>query len=286
MAAAFLRVLRGRDRIADTLFEMHALGVLKAVFPEFGHLEWLITHDPFHIYTVDHHSLLGVRELELLREGDFAETVPQLTEVSRELPQPELLILGMMFHDVGKGHGDDHSGRGARMMADMANRLGLNEDERAACVFLVEHHLLLSHLAQQRDIGDDQLVADFCRTVGSVENLQRLYVLTYADMRAVAPGIWNNWRGTLVTELYRRAFEFFEKGVFEAEDRAARAARTRARVHRGRRRRARRECGPPLRRPDARQLLPLDTRGDDARPRRAASPPRRRRRRARSSRRS
>jgi [protein-PII] uridylyltransferase len=230
VAAAFLRVLRGRDGIADALFEMHALGVLKALFPEFGHLEWLITHDPFHIYTVDHHSLLGVRELERLREGQFADAVPQLTEVSRELPQPELLLLGMMFHDVGKGHGEDHSGRGARMMADVAERLALNEDERAACVFLVEHHLLLSHLAQRRDIEDVQLVADFCRTVGSVQNLQRLYVLTYADMRAVAPGIWNNWRGTLVTELYRRAFELFEKGVFEAEDRTAQAARTRARV--------------------------------------------------------
>ena len=100
----------------------------------------------------------------------------------------------------------------------------------------------MSHLAQQRDIGDDQLVADFCRTVGSVENLQRLYVLTYADMRAVAPGIWNNWRATLVTELYRRAFEFFEKGVFEPEDRAARAERVRARV---------RSAAPPEQ-PDAR----------------------------------
>ncbi len=230
VAAAFLRVLRGRGHIAETLLEMHTLGVLKAIFPEFGHLEWLIAYDPFHIYTVDHHSLVGVRELEWLREGRFADAVPQLTDVMRELAQPELLFLGMMFHDAGKGHGQDHSGRGARMMADVADRLGLNEDERAACVFLVEHHLLLSHLAQQRDIGDDQLVADFCRTVGSVENLQRLYVLTYADMRAVAPGIWNNWRGTLVTELYRRAFEFFEKGVFEPEDRAARATRVRARV--------------------------------------------------------
>ena len=172
-----------------------------------------------------------MRELELLREGEFADTLPQLTDVMRELPQPELLLLGMMFHDVGKGHGHDHSGRGARMMSEIADRLGLNEDERAACVFLVQHHLLLSHLAQQRDIGDDQLVADFCRTVGSVENLQRLYVLTYADMRAVAPGIWNNWRGDAASrELYRRAFEFFEKGVFEPEDRAARAARVRARV--------------------------------------------------------
>jgi [protein-PII] uridylyltransferase len=230
VAAAFLRILRARGHIAETLLEMHKLGVLKTLFPEFGHLEWLIAHDPFHIYTVDHHSLAGVRELEWLREGRFADAVPQLTDVMRELPQPELLILGMLFHDAGKGHGDDHSGRGARMMGDVADRLGLNEDERAACIFLVQHHLLLSHLAQQRDIGDDQLVADFCRTVGSVENLQRLYVLTYADMRAVAPGIWNNWRATLVTELYRRAFEFFEKGVFTPEGRAARAARVRVRV--------------------------------------------------------
>jgi [protein-PII] uridylyltransferase len=230
VAAAFLRIPRARGHITETLIEMHKLGVLKTLFPEFGHLEWLIAHDPFHIYTVDHHSLVGVRELEWLREGRFAESVPQLTDVMRELAQPELLVLGMLFHDAGKGHGRDHSGRGAHMMRDVANRLGLNEDERAACVFLVEHHLLLSHLAQQRDIGDDQLVADFCRTVGSVENLQRLYVLTYADMRAVAPGIWNNWRGTLVTELYRRGFEFLEKGGFEPEDRAARAARIRGRL--------------------------------------------------------
>ncbi len=230
VTAAFLRILRARGHVAETLVEMHKLGVLKTLFPEFGHLEWLIAHDPFHIYTVDHHSLVGVRELEWLKEGRFAETLPQLTDVMRELPQPELLLLGMMFHDAGKGHGSDHSGRGAHMMGEVADRLGLNEDERAACVFLVEHHLLLSHLAQQRDIGDDQLVADFCRTVGSVENLQRLYALTYADMRAVAPGIWNNWRGTLVGELYRRAFEVFEKGAFEPEDRTARAARVRARV--------------------------------------------------------
>ncbi len=230
VAGAFLRILRARGHIAETLQEMHKLGVLTTLFPEFAHLECLIAHDPFHIYTVDHHSLVGVHELELLREGEFADTVPQLTDVVRELPQPELLFLGMMFHDVGKGHGHDHSGRGARMMLEIAQRLGLNEDERAACVFLVQHHLLLSHLAQQRDIGDDQLVVEFCRTVGSVENLQRLYVLTYADMRAVAPGVWNNWRGTLVTELYRRAFEFFEKGVFEPEDRAARAGRVRRRV--------------------------------------------------------
>src|SRR2546422_3439106 len=224
VSAAFLGILRAKGHVDETLFEMHKLGVLKTVIPEFGNLDCLIAHDPFHIYTVDHHSLMGVRELERLRAGEFATSLPHVTHVMREVDRPEFLFLGMMFHDVGKGQGHDHSGRGARMMRDIATRLGLNEDETAACEFLVQHHLLMSHLAQRRDMHDDQLVIDFCRTVGTLENLHRLYLLTYADMRAVGPGVWNTWRDTLVTELYVRAREFFAKGVFEAEDPAARAA--------------------------------------------------------------
>ena len=230
VVAATLAVLRAKGHVYETLAEMHKLGVLSAVLPEFGLIECLIAHDPFHIYTVDHHSLMGVREIERLRSGEFARTLPHLTQVMNEIERPELLFLGMMFHDVGKGHGHDHSGRGARMMREIAARLGLNEDERAACEFLVQHHLLMSHLAQRRDVHDDQLIADFCRTVETVDNLQRLYVLSYADMRAVAPGVWSNWRDSLLGELYTRAREFLEKGVFEPEDRTARAARVRTRV--------------------------------------------------------
>src|SRR5207249_184771 len=194
VATAFLGILRAKGHVYETLFEMHKLGVLREVVPEFGHIDCLIARDPFHIYTVDHHSLMGVREVERLRAGEFARTLPHLTQVMNELPGPVLLFLGMMFHDVGKGHGHDHAGRGARMMREIAARLGLNEDESAACEFLVRHHLLMSHLAQRRDVDDDQLVVDFCRTVGSIDTLQRLYVLTYADMRAVGPGVRNNWR--------------------------------------------------------------------------------------------
>jgi [protein-PII] uridylyltransferase len=230
VATAILDILRAKGHVYETLFEMHKLGVLKEAIPEFGHLDCLIANDPFHIYTVDQHSLMGVREVERLRSGEFARTLPHLTQVMNEVQRPEILFLGMMFHDVGKGHGDDHSGRGARMMRDIARRLGLNEDESAACEFLVQHHLLMSHLAQRRDVGDDQLIADFCRSVRTVDDLQRLYVLTYADMRAVAPGVWNNWRDSLLAELYVRAREFLEKGVFAPEDRAAQAARIRARL--------------------------------------------------------
>src|SRR5437773_2774776 len=230
VATAFLGILRAKGHVYETLFEMHKLGVLREVVPEFGHIDCLIARDPFHIYTVDHHSLMGVREVERLRAGEFARTLPHLTQVMNELPGPVLLFLGMMFHDVGKGHGHDHAGRGARMMREIAARLGLNEDESAACEFLVRHHLLMSHLAQRRDVDDDQLVVDFCRTVGSVDNLQRVLFRSYADMRAVGPGVWNNWRDSLLAELFLRTRDFLEKGAVEPEDRAARAARVRARI--------------------------------------------------------
>jgi [protein-PII] uridylyltransferase len=227
---AFREVLGGKTRVYDTLTTMHRLGVLGVLIPEFGHLECLVSHDPFHVYTVDHHSLVGVREIETLRSGTLLEELPLLTGVARELAGIDLLVLSMLCHDIGKGRGGEHSHRGSILMDEVSRRLGLNEDEAATCKFLVANHLHMSHLAQRRDIRDDALVAEFSRTCGSVENLQHLFVLTYADMTAVAPGVWNEWRGGLVTELYMRALEFLERGWVAAEDRAARAARVRVRT--------------------------------------------------------
>ncbi|MGH7893132.1 MAG: [protein-PII] uridylyltransferase [Candidatus Binatia bacterium] len=232
-ARAFRAIVRANHDVAGTLSAMHRLGVLNVLVPEFAHLECLISHDPFHVYTVDHHTLVGVREIERLRDGEFIAALPHLTEVVRELPQPEILMMGMLFHDIGKGWADNHPARGARMMQALGTRLGLHEDEIAATEFLVREHLTMSHLAQHRDVDDERLVIDFCRTCGNVEGLQRLYVLTYADMRSVAPGVWNNWRGTLVTELYVRAREVFERGDFVPEDRGARANRIRGRLRTG-----------------------------------------------------
>jgi len=227
---AFRAILRSKRGVFETIVSMHDLGVLKVLVPEFAHLECLVSHDPFRMYTVDHHTFLAVQAIERLRDGEFQETLPHLTEVVRELPQPEILLMGMLFHDIGKGWADNHPKRGAGMWSAVGARLGLHEDETAATEFLIREHLTMSHLAQHRDIHDDRLVIDFCRTCGSVENLERLYVLTYADMRGVGPGVWNNWRGMLVTELYVRAREFFERGDFVPEDRGARANRVRARV--------------------------------------------------------
>lgn len=230
VSAAFLEVLRAPGHVDESLEEMHRLGVLSHLIPEFSRLDCLISHDPFHVYTVDYHSLMGVRELERLRSGAFAAEVALLTQVMQEVPQPELLFLGMLFHDIGKGEGHDHDARGAAMARAICLRLGLNVDEQATVEFLVQHHLLMSHLAQRRDIHDEQLVVDFCRTVGTVENLQRLYALTFADMRAVNPKVWNNWRDALLRELYELARTCFDTATFEAGDRGARATRIRSRV--------------------------------------------------------
>ncbi len=229
IAENFLSILRAPGRVYETLHEMHRLGVLTRVIPEWEHLRCLVLHDQYHIYTVDEHSLRGIRELESLRGGDLAESSPLLTQAMRDVDKVELLFLGMILHDSGKGLGGGHSEKGAVIARDVAGRLGLNEDESRELEFLVRHHLVMSHLSQRRDIHDDKLVVDFARRVGSPEALKRLYLLTYADMRATGPKVWNNWKDMLLAEAYLRVQEVFACG-FEPEDRAARIARIRERV--------------------------------------------------------
>lgn len=229
VAAAFLGILRAPSRVYETLHDMHRLGVLERVLPEFAHLRCLVLHDHYHIYTVDEHSLMGVRELERLRLGEHAESAPLLTQVMREIDKVEILFLGMLLHDSGKGLGGGHAEKGADFVRQIAPRLGLNEDDANELEFLVRHHLVMSHLAQRRDIHDERLVIDFARTVGSPEALRRLYLLTYADMRATGPTVWNNWKGMLLAETFLLVQEVFARGL-EPQDRAERLRRIRVRA--------------------------------------------------------
>jgi [protein-PII] uridylyltransferase len=227
---AFLQVLGWKFDVYETLFEMHRLGVLGAFLPEFGALLCLAQHDVYHIYTVDHHSLMGVREMERLRDGYYKTSVPLLTEVMRDIDKVEILFLAMLFHDAGKGQGGGHSEKGATMVPRIAKRLRLNDDDARQLEFLVLHHLTMSHLAQRRDVGDEQLVIEFARTVGSADNLKKLYLLTFADMKAVGPKVWSNWQDMLLAELYLNTLNVFERGVFVQSDHAERVARIRRRV--------------------------------------------------------
>jgi [protein-PII] uridylyltransferase len=229
VVAAFLAILRSPYRVYEALYEMHKLGVLSRMIPEWEHLRCLVLHDLYHIYTVDEHSLMGVREIERLRNGEYADASPLLTQVTREIERVELLFLGIMMHDSGKGLGGGHSEKGAKFAVDLARRLGLNEDDAREIEFLVQNHLVMSHLAQRRDIHDDKLIHEFATLVGTTETLKRLYILTYADMRATGPKVWNNWKDMLLGEAYMRVAEAFARGL-EPEDRGERITRVKDRV--------------------------------------------------------
>ena len=228
--AIFMSILRSGERVYETLGEMNRLGVLGAIIPEFGRIFCMVQHDFYHVYTVDEHSLIGIRELENVRAGEYEEDSPLLTQVMRECDRPEILFLGMMFHDIGKGYGGDHDERGAVLSRSIGRRLGLHLDDRRALEFLVRNHLLMSTLAQTRDIEDPDLIDDFVKQVGTVENLRNLYLLTFADMRAVGPQIWNGWRDQLLSELYLRAIDAFETGAATEANMPARLKRARARL--------------------------------------------------------
>jgi [protein-PII] uridylyltransferase len=225
VGATLMMILSGnRSRVAETLEAMHRAGVLGAIIPEFGNLYARVLHDLYHIYTVDRHSLVAVRELERLRSGEYKKNNPLLTEVARELDSLPLVFLALLLHDIGKGHGHDHHERGALLTAEVCRRLGLNNEEIDLVVFLVREHLAMSQVAQKGDIDDATTVGEFVREVGSIDRLKALYLLTFADMRAVAPNVYNNWRDMLLSELYMRALKILEHGHREAVDPARRLA--------------------------------------------------------------
>src|SRR6266545_3359040 len=194
-----------------------------------------IFDDAYHVYTVDQHSLLLIKEIERLKSGDYKESLPLLTQLAREAEQMELLYLGLMFHDIGKGFGGGHSEIGARMVRSITRRMRLNADDGALVEFLVQHHLLMTHTAFRRDLEQEKTIFDFAKTMGSVNNLKMLYLLTFADVKAVGPDVWNPWKASLLGELYVKALnllEEVEKGEFQRRDVLAVIRRVQTRVRR------------------------------------------------------
>ena len=227
---ALMGILSGRQRVAETLEAMHRAGVLGALIPEFGNLYARVLHDLYHIYTVDRHSLAAVRELERLRGGEFKGTNPLLTEVARDYDALPVIFLALLLHDIGKGYGHDHHERGAQLTVQVCDRLGLDGEETDLVVFLVRNHLTMSQVAQKGDVNDVNTVADFAAELGSADRLKALYLLTFADMRAVAPKVYNNWRDMLLSELYMSALKILEHGHCDAIDPARRLAAVKAAV--------------------------------------------------------
>lgn len=204
------------------LTAMHELGVLPRVLPEFARVTARRQIDVYHVYTVDVHSLFAVRRLFALRCGDVQE--PGITELMQRLERPLALYLGTLFHDIGKGSGKDHSMRGAQIAAEACVRIGVDPADAADIEWLVLKHLRMAMIAQRRDLSDPELIHAFAAEVGTIDRLDKLYLLTYADVATVGPRTWTDWKARLFRELYQKTREVLLAGEHAPEPGTAEAA--------------------------------------------------------------
>jgi [protein-PII] uridylyltransferase len=202
--SSFLEILQG-NRVYETLRQMHETGILDRFIPEFGRLRHLVIYEIYHRYTVDEHSLIAVKNLEALK--DMRQPRPAyLAEIFRNTRQ-DLLYLALLLHDIGKGgheRGGSHEGQGYKLLKPVLERLGIEHRERSKVEFVVKHHVLLPKLALNRDSEAQDTVNQLAEVVENQENLDALYLVTYADMRAVKPDFWTDWKAYLLHDLYTR----------------------------------------------------------------------------------
>lgn len=195
----FLKILAGPGLVATTLEAMHRAHLLEKLIPVFATVRGLMQFNQYHKYTVDEHSLLAVAKAELLGQQQGI-----LGDVYREIQRKDILHLAILLHDLGKGREQDHSEVGKALAEETAARLGFDEQETRALVFLVHRHLLMAHTAFRRDPYDEKVLLTFARAVATPEVLRKLFVLTAADIAAVGPGMLTKWKESLLIELYLR----------------------------------------------------------------------------------
>ncbi len=199
-ARLFLTFLSTPGHLGSLVRSLYDTGVLEVVLPVMRHVRCLLQFNQYHSYTVDEHTLRTIDAAE-----SFLTTDTPLGQAYREIPQKHLLHLALLLHDAGKGYEEDHSEVGRRLAWDAAIRLGMPEHQRDLLVFLVHRHLFMATLAFRRDTSDPEVLLNFNYEVGSPEALRMLYVLTAADISAVGPGVWNDWKAELLDAFYDRS---------------------------------------------------------------------------------
>ena len=201
----FVDMLTSRKDPETTLRRLNEAGVLGRFVPAFGRVVAQTQHDMYHVYTVDEHTIFAVGILSRIEQGVLAGELPLATEIVHEVLSRKVLYLALFLHDIAKGRGGDHSVLGARVARKLAPRLGFSAEETETVAWLVEHHLLCSATAFNRDVSDPRTIENFVAAVRSPQRLRLLLVLTVADIRAVGPNVWNGWKGQLLRDLYYRA---------------------------------------------------------------------------------
>jgi [protein-PII] uridylyltransferase len=186
----------------SVLGELHELGLLLAMIPEFEPVTGRVQHDVYHVYTVDVHSIAAIDRLRALLRGDLADEFPLASQLAAETPRPQPLFFGLLLHDIGKAHGKDHSRQGAIIARTIAERFGLAPLDVDHVVWLVQEHLSLYHWATRRDTTDPETLEELARSVGSTDRLRDLYLLTMSDVSTTNPQAMTEWKARMLEDLY------------------------------------------------------------------------------------
>jgi [protein-PII] uridylyltransferase len=200
----FLKIISGKNP-ALALTAMLEMGVLERFIPEFETIKGRTQIDVYHIHTTDLHSILTLSEIHALKLEE--------KEIFEEIADKEVLFLAALLHDIGKGCGRPHSETGAPIACSIAKWLGFSEERCNLLSFLVRHHLLLPDIAYKRDLSDEKLAIDCAQTAKDISTLSMLYLISVADARATGPRAWNEWKSSLLRELYVKALHSLQRGI-------------------------------------------------------------------------
>jgi [protein-PII] uridylyltransferase len=201
----FLEILTHKNGAENTLRLMSECGVFGRFIPDFARVVAQMQYDMYHVYTTDEHTIRAIGILNRIEQGKLKSELPISSDVIHKIDSKRALYVAVLLHDIAKGRGGDHSDIGADIALNLCPRLGLTPAETETVSWLVKHHLLMSNTAFKRDLDDPATISRFAEAVQSPERLKLLVILTCADIRAVGPTVWNNWKATLLKELFTRA---------------------------------------------------------------------------------
>jgi [protein-PII] uridylyltransferase len=213
--ARFLQIFREPRGLTHELRRMNLYGILGLYVPAFGAIVGQMQHDLFHVYTVDEHILMVIRNLRRFTEAQHAHEYPLCSRLITDFERKEVLYLAALFHDIAKGRGGDHSTLGARDAEHFCRQHGLDVADAELVGWLVGEHLTMSLTAQKQDITDPGVVDAFAARVGDERRLIALYLLTVADIRGTSPKVWNAWKGKLLEDLFHATRAALASGTSE-----------------------------------------------------------------------
>ncbi|MEY4018061.1 MAG: Bifunctional uridylyltransferase/uridylyl-removing enzyme, partial [Pseudomonadota bacterium] len=199
----FMAILQSPNGMTHAMRLMNQTSVLGRYLWVFRRIVGQMQHDLFHVYTVDQHILMVLRNVRRFFMAEHAHEFPFCSQLAAGWDKPWILFAAALFHDIAKGRGGDHSQLGRAEVRKFCKDHSIAKDDAKLIEFLVAEHLTMSHIAQKQDLSDGQVILDFAKRVGNERNLTALYLLTVADIRGTSPKVWNAWKGKLLEDLFR-----------------------------------------------------------------------------------